>query len=223
MKRRPLNSVLPIAACLMVSSMAWAADQTIDTGVDYRGTYTVKSAPSIQAPSLTTTLSDTCMGSTSFGLSFIGFGATGATTMVDQACVKRLDAREFRAMGLNDVALALMCQSDANRRAVEATGHVCPGSPAPVAQAPAEATPPLSSKESSRTPMAKTGGTQPAATDTRTSVQPEVTQSAHLTTPVNTAGKHASDLDESGQKVAAAGPSRPSSTVLLTGTNSPQK
>ncbi|PUA20253.1 histidine kinase [Glaciimonas sp. PCH181] len=95
--------------------------------VEYGGTYTVKSAPPITAPSLTTTLSDTCMGSVSFGLSLTGFGATAASTMVDQACVRRLDSREFRAMGLNDVALALLCQSDANRKAVEATGHDCPG------------------------------------------------------------------------------------------------
>ena len=67
------------------------------------------------------------MGSVSFGLSLTGFGATAASTMVDQACVRRLDSREFRAMGLNDVALALLCQSDANRKAVEATGHDCPG------------------------------------------------------------------------------------------------
>lgn len=95
--------------------------------VDYGGTYTVKTVPNIVAPSLTTTLSDTCMGSASFGLSFTGFGATGGTTMVDQACVRRLDSREFRAMGLNDVALALLCQSEANRKAVESTGRSCPG------------------------------------------------------------------------------------------------
>ncbi|WP_230414277.1 hypothetical protein [Collimonas silvisoli] len=83
--------------------------------------------PNIVAPSLTTTLSDTCMGSASFGLSFTGFGATGGSTMVDQACVRRLDSREFRAMGLNDVALALLCQSEANRKAVESTGRSCPG------------------------------------------------------------------------------------------------
>ncbi|AMP05802.1 hypothetical protein [Collimonas pratensis] len=97
------------------------------TTVDYGGTYTVKTVPNIVAPSLTTTLSDTCMGSASFGLSFTGFGATGGTTMVDQACVRRLDSREFRAMGLNDVALALLCQSEANRKAVESTGRSCPG------------------------------------------------------------------------------------------------
>ncbi len=95
--------------------------------INYSGTQTIKTNPSIQAPSLTTTLSDTCMGSMSIGLSFPGFGATGGTTLVDQACVRRLDAREFRAMGMNDVALALLCQSEANRRAVESAGHMCPG------------------------------------------------------------------------------------------------
>jgi hypothetical protein len=102
--------------------------------VDYSGTQTVKTNPAIQAPGLTTTLSDTCMGSISLGVSLPGFGATGGTTLVDQACVRRLDAREFRAMGLTDVALALLCQSDANRRAVESTGHLCPGTTHPLAK-----------------------------------------------------------------------------------------
>lgn len=103
--------------------------------VEYGGTYTVKNAPAVAAPSLTTTLSDTCMGSVSFGLSLTGFGASAASTMVDQACVRRLDSREFRAMGLNDVALALLCQSDANRKAVESTGHDCPGTTRPAVAA----------------------------------------------------------------------------------------
>jgi hypothetical protein len=102
--------------------------------VEYSGTQTVKTNPAIQAPGLTTTLSDTCMGSVSLGVSLPGFGATGGTTLVDQACVRRLDAREFRAMGLTDVALALLCQSDSNRRAVESTGHLCPGTTAPLAK-----------------------------------------------------------------------------------------
>jgi hypothetical protein len=102
--------------------------------VSYSGTQTVKTNPAIQAPGLTTTLSDTCMGSVSFGFSAPGFGATAGSTLVDQACVRRLDAREFRAMGLTDVALALLCQSDANRRAVESTGHLCPGTTKPLAK-----------------------------------------------------------------------------------------
>jgi hypothetical protein len=103
-----------------------AADPSGAQTVRYEGSYTVKAAPPVAAPSLTSTFSDTCMGSTSFGLSFVGFGATGGTTMVDEACVRRLDSREFRAMGLNDVALALLCQSAANRKAVESTGRACP-------------------------------------------------------------------------------------------------
>lgn len=97
--------------------------------VDYGGSYTVKNVPGVLAPSLTTTLSDTCMGSVSLGVSAVGFGLTGGITMVDEACVRRLDSREFRAMGMNDVALALLCQSEANRKAIEATGRSCPSVP----------------------------------------------------------------------------------------------
>lgn len=97
------------------------------TTINYGGSYTVRTNPAIAAPSLTSTFSDTCMGSSSFGLSIVGFGATGGTTMVDDACVRRLDSREFRAMGMEDVALALLCQSAANQKAVEATGRSCPG------------------------------------------------------------------------------------------------
>jgi hypothetical protein len=122
--------------------------------VDYnQSSYSVRTTPAIAAPSLTTTLSDTCMGSASFGISVTGFGATGGTTMVDQACVRRLDAREFRAMGLTDVALALLCQSDANRRAVEATGHLCPGTTTPLAKSGADAV--VSDDEKYRDPIVR--------------------------------------------------------------------
>jgi hypothetical protein len=122
--------------------------------VDYnQSSYSVRTTPAIAAPALTTTLSDTCMGSASFGLSITGFGATGGTTMVDQACVRRLDAREFRAMGLTDVALALLCQSDANRRAVEATGHLCPGTTKPLAKTGEEAV--VSDDEKYRDPIVR--------------------------------------------------------------------
>jgi hypothetical protein len=122
------------------------------TTVDYnQSSYSVRTTPAIAAPALTTTLSDTCMGSASFGLSITGFGATGGTTLVDQACVRRLDAREFRAMGLTDVALALLCQSDSNRRAVEATGHLCPGTTKPLAKSGEDAV--LSDDEKFRDPL----------------------------------------------------------------------
>ncbi|MNR83725.1 hypothetical protein D3C72_145100 [compost metagenome] len=106
--------------------------------VDYGGSYTVKNVPGVLAPSLTTTLSDTCMGSASIGVSAVGFGVTGGMTMVDDACVRRLDSREFRAMGMNDVALALLCQSDANRKAIESTGRSCPSVPKQDSAAPVQ-------------------------------------------------------------------------------------
>jgi len=136
--------------------------------VDYnQSSYSVRTTPSIAAPALTTTLSDTCMGSTSFGISVTGFGLTGGTTQVDQACVRRLDAREFRAMGLTDVALALLCQSDANRKAVESTGHLCPGTTAPLARTPDAAQ--YSEDEKYRDPIVRARlGLPVAATNERT-------------------------------------------------------
>lgn len=94
--------------------------------VEYKGTYTMKSTPALYAPPLTTTLTDTCMGSSSIGASFSGFGINGGSTWTDKNCVRRLDSREFRAMGMNDVAVALLCQNPDNQAAVEATGRACP-------------------------------------------------------------------------------------------------
>lgn len=94
---------------------------------DYKGSYTVKSAPALYAPPLVTTMTDTCMGSSSIGASFLGYGFNGGTTWTDKNCVRRLDAREFRAMGMNDVAIALLCQNPDNRMAVEGSGRSCPG------------------------------------------------------------------------------------------------
>ena len=41
--------------------------------------------PEVYAPALTTTLTDTCMGSTSIGVSAVGGGVTFGTTWTDQA------------------------------------------------------------------------------------------------------------------------------------------
>ncbi|RQO36328.1 histidine kinase [Herminiimonas sp. KBW02] len=123
------GGVSAAAAPLGAVGEAGSSANNTKATVDYGGSYTVKNVPGVLAPSLTTTLSDTCMGSVSLGVSAVGFGLTGGITMVDEACVRRLDSREFRAMGMNDVALALLCQSEANRKAIEATGRSCPSAP----------------------------------------------------------------------------------------------
>lgn len=154
--------------------------------VDYnQSSYSVRTTPAIAAPSLTTTLSDTCMGSASFGISVTGFGATGGTTMVDQACVRRLDAREFRAMGLTDVALALLCQSDANRRAVEATGHLCPGTTTPLAKSGEGAV--FSDDEKYRDPLirARLGLPMTAANEPAVSMKTQPAPDANKAAPID--------------------------------------
>jgi len=55
--------------------------------------------PAVVAPSLTTTLSETCMGSTSMGIAGAGFGISFGSTWKDDACVRRLDSRELRSFG----------------------------------------------------------------------------------------------------------------------------
>jgi len=55
--------------------------------------------PAVVAPSLTTTLSETCMGSTSMGVAGAGFGISFGSTWKDEACVRRLDSRELRSFG----------------------------------------------------------------------------------------------------------------------------
>lgn len=67
---------------------------TTNNGSDLR-----KSVPGVIAPSLTTTLSETCMGSTSMGVAGAGFGVSFGSTWKDDACVRRLDSRELRSFG----------------------------------------------------------------------------------------------------------------------------
>ena len=62
------------------------------TTVTYDGAYTVRSAPAVYAPSLTASVTETCWGSVSGGVSVVGVGATAAATIKDDSCNRRLDA-----------------------------------------------------------------------------------------------------------------------------------
>ncbi|HWU01543.1 MAG TPA: OmpA family protein [Novosphingobium sp.] len=78
------------------------------------------------APALTTTLTETCMGSTSLGVSVLGFGASGGTTWQDKHCVRRLNARELaQTMGDRDAARELMCADEEIFRVYNALGRPC--------------------------------------------------------------------------------------------------
>ena len=84
-------------------------------------------APSVYAPNLSTTLTETCMGSTSAGAGWFGFGGTFGSTWSDDTCVRRLDARQMAALGEVAIAKELMCQSDEVREAAKRAGKPCKG------------------------------------------------------------------------------------------------
>ena len=81
--------------------------------------------PNVMAPSLTTTLTETCMGSTSFGGSGSGFGFSFGTTWRDSACVRRLDARQLAAFQDMGTAREIMCASSIVREAAKRAGRPC--------------------------------------------------------------------------------------------------
>jgi hypothetical protein len=87
---------------------------------------TVRSAPTVYAPALTTTLTETCMGSSSAAGSGVGFGFSLGSTWHDKDCVRRLNAREMaQTLGDRDAARALLCEDDNVRKAYESIGQDC--------------------------------------------------------------------------------------------------
>lgn len=94
--------------------------------VTYHGSYSVKSAPTVYAPSLTASITETCWGSISGAVSVMGFGATGAATIKDYDCNRRLTAAVAGKMGRMDIAFNLMCQDDQFRSAAAITDKPCP-------------------------------------------------------------------------------------------------
>jgi hypothetical protein len=85
--------------------------------VTYHGGYSVKSAPTVYVPGLTTGGIETCLGSWSAGGSFMGWGAAGGSTKEDVECNVRLTASVAWKMGDKDMAMAVMCESDVWRKA----------------------------------------------------------------------------------------------------------
>ena len=77
------------------------------------------------APALTTTLTETCMGSTSVGGGFMGGAFSAGTTWSDSECVNRLNARDVRALGDAQAAKEILCENSAVRKAFLAVGRPC--------------------------------------------------------------------------------------------------
>jgi hypothetical protein len=87
----------------------------------------VRSAPTVYAPPLTTTLTDTCMGSSSMSGSGMGWGLSIGSTWEDRNCNRRLYAREVASLtGDREAARAILCQDADVRKAFEDVGRPCP-------------------------------------------------------------------------------------------------
>ena len=111
-----INTIAAIAIAMLISAPAMAfgdsnASANAETSssasqgnaqnitTTNKGSDLKDSVPGVIAPFLTTTLSETCMGSTSMGVAGAGFGVSFGSTWKDDACVRRLDSRELRSFG----------------------------------------------------------------------------------------------------------------------------
>jgi hypothetical protein len=89
----------------------------------------VKSAPIVYAPALATTLTETCMGSTSAAGSGMGWGLSFGSTWEDKACERRLNADRVAGLfGDREAARAIMCEDHSVFEAFEKVGRPCPQS-----------------------------------------------------------------------------------------------
>lgn len=77
--------------------------------VEYKGSYTVKSAPGVVTPQVYPTAP--CMGSSAVGGSGIGFGFSVGTSWKDDECGIRETARSFVSLGLPVDAIKVLCTS----------------------------------------------------------------------------------------------------------------
>lgn len=112
------------------STTSTAANQGNTQAITYNSSYpesqSIKTVPSAFAPGLTTTLSETCMGSTSAGGSVLGFGISAGSTWRDQECMRRLNARELsNTLGDRQAARELMCGNEQIFRVYNALGRPC--------------------------------------------------------------------------------------------------
>ncbi len=69
---------------------------------------------------------DTCMGSSSAGISTVSIGISVGTTWKDDNCVMLKNSRELWNMGMRNAAVARMCMDENNSLALEVTGVTCP-------------------------------------------------------------------------------------------------
>jgi hypothetical protein len=154
-----------------------------ESTVGYTGSYTVKSAPTVYAPSLTASVTETCWGSVSAAVSVVGVGATGAATIKDQDCNRRLNAAVAWRMDRKDIAFNIMCQDESFRAAAAKTNSPCvddmPKAAAATTAAPAAAVATVAKPAPAAVPAPV--ATAPVASTSTAAVAAAATQAATTT------------------------------------------
>lgn len=100
--------------------------QTLNFNPVTEATKIPRGAVNTAVGSQTITSNDTCMGSTSGGITTYGISISAGTTWTDNNCIMLKNSRELWNMGLRDAAVARMCMDADNRDALEVTGVKCP-------------------------------------------------------------------------------------------------
>lgn len=76
----------------------------------------------------------TCMGSSSGGVQGMSVGISISSTWRDVNCVALRDSKRAQEMGMNDVAVAIMCSQSVFAKAMKDAGRTCPGDAPKVAK-----------------------------------------------------------------------------------------
>lgn len=106
-----------------------AADKEIAAGHDQAArdvaNSSIKNTPSMFGPALVSS-NDTCMGSTSGSLATPGLGLSFGSTWVDDNCKMLKNSQALWNMGFKAASVALMCNDEKIKAALELTGYTCP-------------------------------------------------------------------------------------------------
>ncbi len=121
-----LSISTPVFAQTLGSTSGASSAINISNPASTTSTNRLITPPTVVAPGLAAAGIETCLGSSSGGLSLMGGGLTFGSTKVDDGCTIRLLARQLYAFGFQKAAVALMCQDERVTVAMAAAGTLCP-------------------------------------------------------------------------------------------------
>jgi hypothetical protein len=121
-----LSMTTPVCAQNIGTTSGASSAINITNPANTTSTNRLITPPTVIAPGLAAAGIETCLGSSSGGLSVMGGGVSFGSTMVDDGCTIRLLARQLFAFGFHKAALALMCQDGRVASAMDAAGSPCP-------------------------------------------------------------------------------------------------